>query len=252
MEEYHVHVEKSRKETKPLMSSTGVAMFKVYLWFALGLLITGVVSLTIPNLLVSLVETSEDPNAIMAGYSTAIILSIVLMLPTGIVMAIQSFRRNFPVMLTSYIIYSVGMGVLLSSVMLVFVGYGSHGIYTISTAFFATGLIFLIMGLISAFSKVNFNFFVPIISTLIMGVFTISLVNILIGSEMIYWIVEFVLFGVMVIVVGIDTYNIKRLAEAGELDNPNLALYCAYRLYTDFIWIFIRILYYLLLANRRN
>ena len=56
MEEYHVHVEKSRKETKPLMSSTGVAMFKVYLWFALGLLITGVVSLTIPNLLVSLVQ----------------------------------------------------------------------------------------------------------------------------------------------------------------------------------------------------
>ena len=132
MEEYHVHVEKSKKETKPLMSSTGVAMFKVYLWFALGLLITGVVSLTIPNL---------------AGYSTAMILSIVLMLPAGIVMAIQSFRRNFPVMLTSYIIYSVGMGVLLSSVMLVFVGSGSQGIYTISTAFFATGLIFLIMGL---------------------------------------------------------------------------------------------------------
>ena len=80
MEEYHVHVEKSRKETKPLMSSTGVAMFKVYLWFALGLLITGVVSLTIPNLLVSLVETSEDSNVIMVGYSTAMILSIVLML----------------------------------------------------------------------------------------------------------------------------------------------------------------------------
>ena len=76
------------------MSSTGVAMFKVYLWFALGLLITGVVSLTIPNLLVSLVETSEDSNVIMVGYSTAMILSIVLMLPAGIVMAIQSFRRN--------------------------------------------------------------------------------------------------------------------------------------------------------------
>ena len=137
MEEYHVHVEKSRKETNPLMSSTGVAMFKVYLWFALGLLITGVVSLTIPNLLVSLVETSEDPNVIVSGYSTAMILSVVLMLPAGIVMAIQSFRRNFPVMLTSYIIYSVGMGVLLSSVMLVFVGSGSQGIYTISTAFCA-------------------------------------------------------------------------------------------------------------------
>ncbi len=252
MEEYHVYPERTYKETKAINSSTNLAIFKVYLWFALGLLITGVVSLTIPNLLIALIETSEDPNAIATGYTIAMVISVVLMIPATIVMAVQSFRRNFPLMLVTYILYSVAMGVLLSSIMLNFVGSGSQGIYTICTAFFATGSIFLIMGLLTAFTKINFHAFIPIITTLAIGALTISLVNFFLGSAMIYWIVEFVIFGIMIIVVGIDTYNIKKIAERGGFDNPNLALYCAFSLYTDFIWIFIRILYYLMIFSRRN
>jgi FtsH-binding integral membrane protein len=34
--------------------------------------------------------------------------------------------------------------------------------------------------------------------------------------------------------------------------NQNLALYCAFNMYSDFIVIFVRILYILLIAKNRN
>ncbi len=252
MQEYNFTPEKTETKVKPINTSTGVQMMKVYLWFALGLLITGVVSIGLPNLLVYLFNQAKmDPETIANVYIGMIVGSAIMMIPSFIILSIQSFRRNKVLMVTFYVIYAICMGILLSALFLLLVEPG-NGMNTICLAFFITGGIFLVMGLIGSFSKANLNFFVPILFTVVLGALIISLVNFFLRSSMIYWIIDFVLLGVMVVIVAIDTYNIKKIAETGGLDNPNLAIYCAYRLYTDFIYIFVRILIYLSIFSRRN
>ena len=46
-------------------------------------------------------------------------------------------------------------------------------------------------------------------------------------------------------------YRIRKIAEGGSGSN-NLALYCALNLYSDFIVIFLRVLYFVLIASKGN
>ena len=55
----------------------------------------------------------------------------------------------------------------------------------------------------------------------------------------------------ILIIVAVDGYNIKKISQQGAVSN-NLALYMAFSMYTDFISIFIRILYLLLVLKNKN
>lgn len=255
MEQYTFEPENVKTSTKPVASKAQKAtlsLVKVYLWFALGLLITGVVSLGLPNLLVLFQGTAgeETMNTI---YIVGIVVSVILMIPALIVLNVQAFRKNVPLIITTYVIYALSMGVLLSSLFLSLVGPG-EGMNTICVAFFVTGGIFLINGALAALmKKTNLNMLWPILSSLVLGVLIISLVNFFIGSETIYWIVEFVIFGVMLVSTLLDMHNINKLAESGQFENStNLSVYCGFMLYVDFVWLFIRILYYIILFSKKN
>lgn len=255
MEQYTFEPENVKTSTKPVASKAQKAtlsLVKVYLWFALGLLITGVVSLGLPNLLVLFQGTAgeETMNTI---YIVGIVVSVILMIPALIVLNVQAFRKNVPLIITTYVIYALSMGVLLSSLFLSLVGPG-EGMNTICVAFFVTGGIFLINGVLAALmKKTNLNMLWPILSSLVLGVLIISLVNFFIGSETIYWIVEFVIFGVMLVSTLLDMHNINKLAESGQFENStNLSVYCGFMLYVDFVWLFIRILYYIILFSKKN
>lgn len=255
MEQYTFEPENVKTSTKPVASKAQKAtlsLVKVYLWFALGLLITGVVSLGLPNLLVLFQGTAgeETMNTI---YIVGIVASVILMIPALIVLNVQAFRKNVPLIITTYVIYALSMGVLLSSLFLSLVGPG-EGMNTICVAFFVTGGIFLINGVLaSLMKKTNLNMLWPILSSLVLGVLIISLVNFFIGSETIYWIVEFVIFGVMLVSTLLDMHNINKLAESGQFENStNLSVYCGFMLYVDFVWLFIRILYYIILFSKKN
>lgn len=255
MEQYTFEPESVKTSTKPIASKAQKAtlsLVKVYLWFALGLLITGAVSLGLPNLLV-LFQGTAGEETMDTIYLVGIVVSVILMIPALIVLNIQAFRKNVPLIITTYIVYALAMGVLLSTVFLAFVGPG-EGMNTICVAFFVTGGIFLINGILAALmKKTNLNMLWPILSSLVIGVLTISLVNIFIGSETIYWIVEFVIFGVMLVSTLLDMHNIHKLAESGQFENStNLSIYCGFMLYVDFIWLFIRILYYIAIFAKKN
>lgn len=58
-----------------------------------------------------------------------------------------------------------------------------------------------------------------------------------------------VLVGV-ILVVGYDAFRMRKIVESG-VASTNLALFCAFSLYVDFISIFVRV-FYLLLRNSRN
>ena len=94
---------------------------------------------------------------------------------------------------------------------------------------------------------------IPVISTLLIGCFTIYMINLFIGSATIYWIVDFILFGLMLLTVAIDTKSVKNIAESiGFTNNTYLAIFCAYRLYAEFLWIFLRVLLYTTMFSRRH
>ena len=256
MEHFSFQPDKTAKTEKAVPSekqSTTLSLVKVYLWFALGLLITGVVSFVLPYLFGALASKGTSADTLANVYIGLLIGSIVLMIPSFIIINVQGFRKNFPVMITSYIIYSLCMGVLLSSLILLFIGSG-EGLNTIYLAFFITGGIFLICGLIGALTKnSNLKIVYPILFSILIGILVISLVNIFIGSNTLYLILDFVLFGVMIISTILDMHNINKIAEKGGFENGNnLAVYCAFTIYVDFIWLFIRIVYYLLLAKNKN
>ena len=62
-------------------------------------------------------------------------------------------------------------------------------------------------------------------------------------------------FVFVILITTVDLYRIRSIAARGEASS-NLALVCAFSLYTDFVYIFIRLLYFLVriaaIFGRRN
>ena len=72
------------------------------------------------------------------------------------------------------------------------------------------------------------------------------------SAYLIYDLIMSVVILVMVLVVSaIDSYNIKKILEAGQ-GGTNIELYCAFSMYSDFIAIFVRVLYLLLILGSRR
>lgn len=244
----------AKEEVKPATLNMG----KVFLWFAIGLVITGVISFAMPDVLIFMAKSfSWSDDTLSNVYLILIIVSAILMIPSNILMCIKSFKPKSIWMSIGYVIYTICMGVLLSSVLLtVYV----ESIYTdvsflqtMAIAFFATGGCFGLMFLIGFFTKKNLGILIPFIFTLIIGATVISLVNYFVGSSIVYWVVDFIMFGAILIITAIDINHAKQIAESGGFTSDNnLAIYCAYMFYVDFINIFIRIVFYILANSRRK
>ena len=244
-------VEVKENKVEPIkVASKTFPMIKVFLWMGLGLLITGIVSLGLPNLLALIpAETS------FTTYVVLMVISSLVMFPCVIVVNIKSFKPKSIGIKIAYILYSIAVGVILSSVfMTLLASQGTQSIMTISTAFLISAFCFLVVGLVGALTKKDLSILYPVLSALLLGALIISLVNYFLGVELVYWIVDFVILGIILVISAVDINRVKKLAEAKMLDdNQNsLAIYCAFNLYVDFINIFIRVLYYLVIFSRRN
>lgn len=140
-----------------------------------------------------------------------------------------------------FTLYSIAMGVVLSACTMF------TPIETIAISLGITVLVFGIMFLIGYFSKVNTSILWMIVVGILIGSLLISLFNIVWmlffkdSFKNIYWLVSFAVFGAMMLVTIIDVANMRRIAERGE-GTRNVALFCAFNLYVDFIYMFIRIL----------
>lgn len=256
MEEFSFEPQDVRKSTKPIVDEkkkgASLSLIEVYLWLALGLLISGVVSLGLPNLIV-LLSGSFDVDLLSTIYLGVFILSVIFLLISGMVCRIQAFRKNMPLIITSYVIYSLSMGVLLSNIFLLYVGPGD-GISTIALAFFVTGGVFLLCGIFGALTKKkNLSFLIPILMSVLMGALIISLVNFFLQSSLLYWIFDFIFLGALLLGVGLDFHSIYKIADSGAFEkSKNLAIFCAFTLYSDFIYLFVRFLLIILSSNRKK
>ena len=108
------------------------------------------------------------------------------------------------------------------------------------------------MGLIGTFVK-KLNVIIPLVMTLAIGVLTLSLVNFFFYNEMIYWITDFVCFALILLCTALDIHNIKKIVQHTDFGNATaLSVYLAFNLYTDFIRIFLYVLYYAAIIFGKN
>lgn len=256
---------KKVKEDVGATNSSDVSMTKVFIWLGIGLLITGVIAFGLPYLFTIITDGfTKNVESISKTVIALFIISIILMIPSAIVMAVKAGAKNAVAMKVGYFVYTIAMGMLLSTLLL--------GVYvltydptdknallnpafvsTVSMSFFITGGCFLIMAVIGTLTK-HMNAAIPVVGTAFIGVIVMSIVNFFLRVEMIYWIIDFVVFAVVLLITAIDMHNIKKIVDSskGALNGTNLAIYCAYCLYVDFINIFIRVLYYVLIIVGKN
>ncbi len=234
--------------SKDAYLESGAFIAKVFLYMFLGLLVSALVCVGLSVLFKNLMGTSENFISI---YLTIMIASGLGLLITSFVISIK--RMKMKNILIPYILYVVFMGALLSS----FVYYIENP-YIIGISLAITSLIFLTTCLSAVIFKGRIG---PLFGILFGGLITIGIlfiVNLLLlpwafnvqsafdASMTIYWVIEGIFVVMIIISTFIDMYNIKKIASSAG-DDSNLALYYSMNLYCDFIMIFIRVLYFVVL-----
>lgn len=243
----YVYTDASRSPSKMLSRS--------FLYMAIGLVITGVVGFLVAlGFAYWLTGARFDANNRLTSVG---ITYIAIMIGTFIALIIDTVVINATLakgkhsLIVPFVIYSVLMGVLLSSFVLII------DFWTIAEALGISAAVFLILFFIGYFSKKDLSPFAFIgLSILMMlgflGLFWGLFYFLNPQAFLVYNIIFSFAFGiVMLIVIAADAYNIKKILANGQ-ENNNLALYCAWVMYSDFIILFIRILYILILIKGKE
>ena len=239
--------------------SKGAFLTKVFGMMFLLLLITTVVAAGLgygsQYFLLQAVEAGNDELAgnIIYGLIGALIVSVIALLIMSFVLPI-TFMRGRHNILVPLIIYVVLMGILLSSFTFLF------DWVILVEAFGITTVIFGVMAFLGYISKGRLAGIGFILLGLLIGALALSLVNYLMimfggiqeHNVTISWVVSLLIFGFLMLVTLYDVNRIKRIAENGMGTNNNLVYYCAYILFSDFIAILIRVIYYLAIFTRRK
>ena len=198
-------------------------------------------------------DNVELTTNIVYGLIGTLIVSAITLLVMSFVLPI-TFARGRHNILVPLVIYVVLMGILLSAFTFLF------DWVILVEAFGITTVIFGVMAFLGYISKGRLAGIGFILMGLFIGALALSLVNYLMilfggikeSNVTISWVVSLLIFGFLMLVTLYDVNRIKRIAEAGAGTNNNLVYYCAYILYSDFIAILIRVIYYLAIFTRRR
>ena len=233
----------------------GTFLTRVYGWMFICLLITTVVAAGLGyGLMFAMANASEEAAAdIMTGMIVMLIGSAIALLVMSFVLPIRFIRGKHNI-LTPLMIYVVLMGILLSSFTWLFEP------VILAEAFGITAIIFGIMALLGHLSKGRVAGIGVIMLGLIIGAGLLSIVNLLMilaggikqENIMISWIVSLAIFAFLMFMTMWDVARINMIAAKGDTGSNNLVHYCAYILYSDFIALLIRVIYYLAIFTRRR
>lgn len=143
----------------------------------------------------------------------------------------------------TYVLYALCMGILLSSIML------SYSLQFLGFVFLCTGGSFGAMALYGILTKRSTASLGMFGTGAIFGVLTLSLVNIFLRSEAVYYLISYIGLAAMLALTAYDINRTKSLVNSGQM-TEGLAIYMALQLYTDFIYIFVRLVV-IMSRNRR-
>ena len=233
----------------------GAFLSKVYGWMFICLLITTVVAAGLGyGLMYAFVNATEEAAVnIMTGMIVGAVISAIALLVMSFVLPITFIRGKHNI-IVPLMIYVVLMGVLLSMFTWAFEP------VILAESFGITALVFGLMALLGHLSKGRLAGIGAIMLGLIIGAGLLSLVNflmILIGgikpeNVMISWIVSLAVFAFLMFMTMWDVARINMIASKGDTGNNNLVHYCAYIIYSDFIALLVRVIYYVAIFTRRR
>lgn len=203
----------------------------VYMQMAAALSITGLVAYFLSQSLNFWYFIAENTSLIWVIFIAQIGLVIWL--------SARITRMSMTSATLLFILYSALMGVTMSTIFMVYT------MSSIASVFFITAGMFLAMSLIGYFTRIDLTRLGSLLFMALIGVVIASVVNIFLGSEMLYWIISYVAVVVFVGLTAYDTQKIKQmLTEYGAVDEMGhkLALFGALTLYLDFINLFLYLL----------
>ena len=243
------------KQAKPVSVSSSKFIGKVFLYTFFGLLITAITAAIIGIIFSRAIQPVNYNEYVLDAellkpYIVLLIISIVTYIPLLLYIYIACFRFHRS-MGVPFVLYAIIMGVLISSFTM-FVP-----IELIAISFGLTCGVFGILSLIGLKSKKDLSFLGLVAFGIFLGALFITLFNLIwmfIFPETfasLYWIVSFAIFFAMMLITIVDVWRVKKIAQSGEQSN-NVALYCAFNLYVDFIYLFIRILYFVVMIYSRS
>ena len=182
------------------------------------------------------------------GILATLVISGISLLVLTFVIQFWALRRDKGMIVLSSL-YVLCMGLLCSS-MTLFLDWQILGI-----ALGLTTAIFGVLALIGLLAK-NVRPIAMVGFMVLFGALIVSLgtwiISIFIPVNVTFlWILDFAIFGAMLLLVIVDMNQIGKICANGEMSR-NLTLYCALTLYTDFVYIFIKIAYYLAMAYGRK
>ncbi|MBU2488613.1 MAG: Bax inhibitor-1/YccA family protein [Proteobacteria bacterium] len=212
----------------------------VYNWMAAGLAITGLAAWTVAGV--------EPLRRIFLGNP---IMPILLMVGSLVLVFTLSARINKMQASTAtglFILYSALMGVMLSSIFLVYT------MSSIATTFFVCSGMFVALSLYGWKTQRDLTSLGSFLFMGLVGIILASVANWFLHSSMLQWMVSFLGVGIFMGLTAYDTQRIKNMAmtqpaDVGGTAIRRAAILGALTLYLDFLNLFLFLLQFL--GNRR-
>jgi FtsH-binding integral membrane protein len=216
------------------MSSTFFANVYTYMFIALGL------SGTIAYMVGSDLQTFAYYFVTAEGKISALFW-VVALLPIGVGLLIQmAYRRiSMSVLIILFAVYSILMGLSLSSVFIV------YSIGSIASTFLVTAGAFGAMAILGYTTKTDLTKFGSLLYMAFIGIFFASIAQIFFHNEMFDTIIAVVGVFVFTGLTAYEMQNLKYIAQDPELsglDKSKLSLIGGLRLYILFINLFLSLL----------
>lgn len=200
-------------------------------------------ALGISGILAYMVGTDESTfrSIFVSGNSISPIFWVVAFAPVGIGLLIQMAyeRLSMVFLLGLFILYSVLMGLSLSSIFVV------YEMGAIASTFFVAAGAFAGMAILGYTTKTDLTKFGSLLYMVFIGMFIAGIVNIFIGSDSMGFIIA--CLGVFVF-TGLTAYHMQQLKEVSqqpylsEVDRNKLSLIGGLQLYILFVNLFLSLL----------
>ena len=207
----------------------------VFTYMSAALVITGIVAYWFGNDL-SLMSLMFKPEGGMNlfGY-------FILFAPLGLVLLMSARISKFSstTLVALFILFSILMGMSLSSIFLIYTG------ASIVSTFFITAATFGIMAVLGYTTKTDLTKFGSILSMGVIGIIIAMVVNMFLQSGT----MDYIISGIGVLIfTGLTAYDVQKLkrigegSEIGTASTQKRAVYGALTLYLDFINLFLFLL----------
>ncbi len=220
-------------------SAYRVLMRKVFLWMTLALAVTGLTAYYV----------ASNAGLLYAIFSSKGIFwgIIIAELALVFILSARIMKMSFATAGIMFVAYSVLNGITMASIFAIFT------MESIASAFFVTAGMFGVMSFGGFTVKKDLGSFGSFFFMALVGLIIASVVNVFLGSSVLYWVVTYVGVLLFVGLTAYDTQKIKHmLMEYGDEVNDHtqkLALLGSLSLYLDFINLF---LYLLRIFGRNN